>query len=85
MTNLTINADEMSAYTADPDVAEARRPWWRRLRLAIAAMKRGAATERAIKRKIEELRRVDDWLLADMGLTRAGIEHAVRNGHPRDN
>jgi uncharacterized protein YjiS (DUF1127 family) len=84
MTNYDINADEMSAYTADPNAVRTRRQWWRRAVIAIAAVRRRAAAERAIRTKIEELRALDDWLLADIGLTRTAIEHAVRNGHPRD-
>jgi uncharacterized protein YjiS (DUF1127 family) len=36
--------------------------------------------ERRIRRGIDELRALDDRMLADIGLTRATIEHAARHG-----
>jgi hypothetical protein len=84
MTNITLDAGEMPAYATEPAVAGTRRPWWRRAVLMIAAARRRAAAERAVRVKVQQLRDLDDWILADMGLTRGALEHAVRHGHPRD-
>jgi hypothetical protein len=81
MTNITINAGEMPDYeTASP----VRHPWWQRPLLWIAAARRRAAAEREVRKGIDEISVLGDWLLADIGLTHGTIEHAVRNGHPRD-
>jgi uncharacterized protein YjiS (DUF1127 family) len=82
---ITLPAGEMPAYaTSSTAAAKRRRPWWRHLALTIAAARRRSAAERQVRQKVQELRDLDDWILADMGLTRSAIEHAVRNGHPRD-
>ena len=84
MTNITLTAGELPAFTADPKGAHASSNWWSRLLRAIARRWKHAQDERRVRARIQDLREVDDWLLADMGLTRGAIAHAVRNGHPRD-
>jgi uncharacterized protein YjiS (DUF1127 family) len=48
-------------------------PWWTRLVRAIA-------DKRRTRRAARELHRMNDVLLRDMGLSRCGIEYAVRFG-----
>jgi uncharacterized protein YjiS (DUF1127 family) len=43
---------------------------------------RELAAERLLRSAIRELHQLDDRTLADIGVTRGGIESAVRNGRP---
>ena len=43
---------------------------------------RNLADERLVRNAIRELHQLDDRTLADIGITRCGIESAVRNGRP---
>ena len=57
---------------------------WLRLVASISIrLVRGLAAERRRRKAVFELKRFDDRILADMGVTRGEIEFAVRNGRPR--
>ena len=43
---------------------------------------RNLADERLLRSAIRELHQLDDRTLADIGMTRCGIEYAVRRGRP---
>ncbi|WP_020560455.1 DUF1127 domain-containing protein [Thiofilum flexile] len=43
-----------------------------------------ALSEREIRRAVTELKALDDRDLSELGLTRGGIEYAVRYGRPQD-
>jgi uncharacterized protein YjiS (DUF1127 family) len=84
MTNITLIPGESPTFLIETGTDSYREPWWQRGFSRIAEWRRRAAAEREVRRKVQQLRDLDDWILADMGLTRSAIEHAVRNGHPRD-
>src|SRR5262245_29359378 len=44
---------------------------------------RNLADERLVRNAIRELHQLDDRALADIGITRCGIESAVRHGRPQ--
>src|SRR5262245_3139362 len=48
-----------------------------------ARLARHRADERLLRNAIRELHQLDDRTLADIGVTRCGIESAVRHGRPR--
>ena len=46
-------------------------------------LRRDRADARLLRSAIRELRQLDDRALADIGITRGGIEFAVRHGRPQ--
>ena len=53
---------------------------WRRFWEAFARLMRNVAEERVVKRAIEEMNRLDDRTLRDLGITRSEIESRIRHG-----
>ena len=53
---------------------------WRRVWEAFALLMRNVAEERVVKRAIEEMNRLDDRTLRDLGITRSEIESRIRHG-----
>jgi len=51
---------------------------WRRFWEAFARLMRNVAEERVVKRAIEEMHRLDDRTLKDIGITRSEIESSAR-------
>jgi uncharacterized protein YjiS (DUF1127 family) len=84
MSNITLIPGEIPVFLVETGTDSYREPWWQRAFMRIAEARRHAAAEREVRKKVQQLRDLDDWILADMGLTRSALEHAVRHGHPRD-
>jgi len=56
--------------------------WLRALVLRSARLTRDLAAKRRLRSAVRELHRLDDRMLADIGVTRGEIESAVRDGLP---
>jgi uncharacterized protein YjiS (DUF1127 family) len=56
--------------------------WLRALVLRRACWARGLAAKRRLRSAVRDLHRLDDRMLADIGVTRGEIESAVRDGLP---
>ena len=56
--------------------------WLSALGMWGSRLARNLADELLLRSVIRELHRLDDRTLADIGLTRCGIEYAVRHGRP---
>jgi uncharacterized protein YjiS (DUF1127 family) len=60
-----------------------RSSWWQHAALLIARTIRGIAEAQRRADERHLLSSLDDRTLADMGLLRSEIKHAVKHGHPR--
>ena len=65
---------------AGEQIVEGRPTAITKILVRLSRMLRMVAEERGRRRAIQELRRLDNHLLADIGIRRGEIERAVRNG-----
>jgi uncharacterized protein YjiS (DUF1127 family) len=65
-----------------PQRSALQRPAWRRVADAIVVVFEAFLEARAMRLALRDLHGFDDRMLADLGISRSGIEAAVRDGGP---